>query len=132
MLWLALGQCACCWLQAMNITTLDTLHPLAATTCCPAGKMELFSVAFYPAVLAVLDNQHLVAFGSVPVARYGRTIPQVHYCWTDDAHKLLPVGRLAYIGPEQPGQVSAATGSGRLSCMQQLTCTASIPCLTCT
>lgn len=54
--------------------------------CCPVnvavvvhavGKMELFSGSFYPAVLAVLDNPHLLAFGSVPVARYGRAIPQV-------------------------------------------------------
>jgi hypothetical protein len=39
--------------------------------------MELFSEAFYPAVLAVLDSPQLTAFGSVPVARYGRTMPQV-------------------------------------------------------
>lgn len=48
---------------------------LSAVMC--AGKMELFSAAFYPAVLTVLDNPQLLAFGTVPVARYGRTIPQV-------------------------------------------------------
>jgi hypothetical protein len=42
-----------------------------------AGKMELFSAAFYPAVLAVLDDPRLLVLGTVPVARYGRTIPQV-------------------------------------------------------
>lgn len=41
------------------------------------GKMELLSASFYPAVLAVLDSPHLLALGTVPVARYGRTIPQV-------------------------------------------------------
>ena len=42
-----------------------------------AGRMELFSVAFYPVVLAVLDTPGLLVLGSVPVARYGRTMPQV-------------------------------------------------------
>jgi hypothetical protein len=39
--------------------------------------MELFSAAFYPAVLTVLDDPRLLVLGTVPVARYGRTIPQV-------------------------------------------------------
>jgi hypothetical protein len=42
-----------------------------------AGKMELFSAAFYPAVLQVLDDSQLLAFGSVPVPRPGRPILQV-------------------------------------------------------
>jgi hypothetical protein len=41
------------------------------------GKMELFSAAFYPAVLAVLDDPCLLVLGTVPVARYGRMIPHV-------------------------------------------------------
>jgi hypothetical protein len=42
-----------------------------------AGKMELFSASFYPAVQRVLDNPQLLVLGSVPVPRPGRTIPQV-------------------------------------------------------
>jgi nucleoside-triphosphatase THEP1 len=42
-----------------------------------AGKMELFSASFYPAVQRVLDNPQLLVFGSMPVPRPGRTIPQV-------------------------------------------------------
>lgn len=50
---------------------------LAPTAGPVTGKMELFSAAFFPAVLGVLDAPGLIALGSVPVARYGRTIPQV-------------------------------------------------------
>lgn len=45
-----------------------------------AGKMELCSAAFFPAVLNALGNPRVVVLGSVPVARYGRTIPQVCVC----------------------------------------------------
>jgi hypothetical protein len=38
--------------------------------------MELFSAAFYPAVLAVLDDPYLAALGFVPVARFDGTIPR--------------------------------------------------------
>ena len=40
------------------------------------GKMELLSPAFFPAVAALLDAAPMV-LGTVPVARAGRTIPQV-------------------------------------------------------
>lgn len=43
-----------------------------------AGKMELLSPKFFPAVTALLDAAPLV-IGTLPVARYGRTIPQVGY-----------------------------------------------------
>lgn len=42
------------------------------------GKMELASKAFFPAVTALLDAAPLV-LGTVPVARFGRTIPQVRW-----------------------------------------------------
>lgn len=41
-----------------------------------AGKMELLSPRFFPAVSALLDAAPVV-IGTVPVARYGRSIPQV-------------------------------------------------------
>jgi nucleoside-triphosphatase len=48
--------------------------------------MELFSAAFYPAVVAVLDSG-VAVLGTLPLPRYGRTIPQVGggcvgCCWT--------------------------------------------------
>ena len=47
-----------------------------AHRCAAAGKMELLSPKFYPAVTSLLDAAPLV-IGTVPVARYGRSIPQV-------------------------------------------------------
>jgi hypothetical protein len=43
------------------------------------GKMELLSTKFFPAVLKALDAGPVV-FGTIPVPRYGRTIPQVRAC----------------------------------------------------
>jgi nucleoside-triphosphatase len=59
---------------------LPSLRPAPSTKLVvidEVGKMELFSAAFYPAVQAVLDDAHLLVLGSVPVPRYGRSIPQV-------------------------------------------------------
>ncbi|KAJ7559676.1 hypothetical protein O6H91_04G096000 [Diphasiastrum complanatum] len=40
------------------------------------GKMELFSVDFFPAVWEIL-NSNIPVLGSIPMPRYGRDIPQV-------------------------------------------------------
>lgn len=74
---------------------LPSIQPTPGTTRLvvidEVGKMELFSAAFYPAVLAVLDTPGLLVFGSVPVARYGRTIPQVESLKTRPDVKVLMV-----------------------------------------
>jgi hypothetical protein len=42
-----------------------------------ARKMELFSRAFFPAVVAALDCPSALLFGTIPSPRYGRTIAEV-------------------------------------------------------
>lgn len=63
--------------KAADALPIPCVLPATTAIITAAGKMELFSAAFYPAVLSVLDAPGLVVLGSVPVARYGRTIPQV-------------------------------------------------------
>uniref|UniRef100_A0A383VHM5 AAA+ ATPase domain-containing protein n=1 Tax=Tetradesmus obliquus TaxID=3088 RepID=A0A383VHM5_TETOB len=64
--------------EALALPAIAPSHPATRLVVIDdVGKMELLSAAFYPAVQQVLDNPQLLAFGSVPVPRAGRTIPQV-------------------------------------------------------
>lgn len=65
--------------RSFESLALPQLAPAAGTQLYvidEVGKMELFSQSFYPAVQALLDAAPLV-LGTVPVARQGRTLPQV-------------------------------------------------------
>lgn len=44
----------------------------------PAGKMELASRAFFPAVKAVLAAQGVVVLGTIPAPKEGRDLREVH------------------------------------------------------
>lgn len=48
--------------------------------------MELFSAKCYPAVQTVLDDPQLLVLGSLPVPKYGRTVPQVMSPLQDRVH----------------------------------------------
>jgi len=47
-----------------------------------AGKMELFSPKFFPLVRRVLDQQGVVALGTIPILMPGgRVIKEVSWTW---------------------------------------------------
>eukprot|EP00878_Enallax_costatus_P006810 GHUV01007138.1.p2 GENE.GHUV01007138.1~~GHUV01007138.1.p2 ORF type:complete len:207 (+),score=74.77 GHUV01007138.1:776-1396(+) len=82
--------------SSFEALALPALLPAAAIRLVvidEVGKMELFSTKFYPAVQALLDDPRLLVFGSVPVPRCGRTIPQVEAVTTRPDISNITVSR---------------------------------------
>jgi hypothetical protein len=72
--------------------------------------MELFSARFFPAVLQALDAGPLV-LGTIPVPRYGRTIPQVRRL---AACLAASMGAAAAPSPELGGCLDVPCGPSSL------------------
>jgi len=64
--------------EALALPTLTNLGPsVRLVVIDEVGRMELVSRSFMPAVRRVLDAAGAVVLGTVPLPRYGFTIPEV-------------------------------------------------------